>query len=496
MSPSSYSSSLRSFLSLLRAPRVVLAAMPVALPLLLAGTASSGCRRQAREIDPVIVSGAAGGESAYVAGAVGPQPTTVVVTGSPTPAAMREAIARALGSRRYVIESEEGTRLIARWSPRRVTIAVAIDYSPTEVSISYLQSSGVDFGSDRGLRQWDNWMRQLSGTIQEEIARPAREQQEAIARADQQRRDDARRHDDAQLRQQRERIEAEERAQARDRDERLERERLATARAQADADAQASRARVAEAQSRPRIEVGRHASVRRLRYDAEQARVASSALTVSAGFTNDPYLVDGAAGGPVPARQLGFPSGCPGWFQPEPQHTLVLPHDMHYLRVEVPSDGDATIAIVTPDGNVWCDDDTAGNLTPRLEGMFPAGVYRVYVGNYQRGAIVRHSLLLSERAAGAGYVAGYAQRQYAQPQAYVEPAAPPAPPDCRRVLLEVGHAATSLTFCDGVEPYCAAALLRAGHAPTSLMFCRDVDPQCAVPLLESGRSPTALQFCQ
>lgn len=477
-----------SILSLLRSSRVALLAIPVAL----LGTGAAGCRRRARETDTVMVAGGAGGESSYIAGAVGPQATTMVVTGSPTPAALREAIARALGARRYVIESEEGTRITARWSPRRVTIAVAIDYSPTQVSISYVQSSGVDFGSDRGLRQWDGWMRQLTGTIQEEIARPERERQEAIARADQQRREDAQRHDEAQLRQQRERLSAEERARERDRQERLERERLATARAQADADAQAARARAAEAQSRPRIDVGLHASVGRLRYDAEQARVASTALTVNAGFTNDPYLVDGAAGGPVPARQLGFPSGCPGWFQAEPQHTLVLPYDMRYLRVEVPSDGDATIAIVTPDGNVWCDDDSAGNLTPRLEGMFPAGVYRVYVGNYQRGSVVRHSLLLSERQAGAGYVAGYAQ----QPQYAQQPAAPPPPPDCRRVLIEVGQPSTSMMFCDGAEPYCAAALLRAGHAATNLMFCRNVDPQCAVPLLESGRAPTELQFCR
>ncbi|MFO0714137.1 MAG: hypothetical protein U0353_30045 [Sandaracinus sp.] len=462
----------------------------VALPFSLLAVSAGGCHRRARTETTVVTS--AGGDSSYIPGAAPPPPpATMVVTGAADVAAVRSAIARALEQRRYVIESETGTRLVARWSPRRVTLTVAIDYSPSQVSISYVQSSGVDFGEDRGLRQWDGWMRQLTHQIQDEVARPERERQEAIAHAEEQRRDDARRHDEAQLQAQRERIAAEERGRERDRQERLERERLATARAQAEADAQSARARAAEAQARPRIDVGLHASVGRLRYDANEARALGTALTVTAGFSSDPYFVDGTAGGPVPGRQMGFPAGCPGWFQAEPQHTLVLPYDMNYLRVEVPSDGDATIAIVTPDGNVWCDDDSAGNLTPRLEGMFPAGVYRVYVGNYQRGSMVRHSLLLSERGAGPGYVAGYAQA----PQV-VEPAAPPAPPNCRQVLIEVGQPSTSMMFCDGVEPYCAAALLRAGHPATSLMFCRDVDPQCAVPLLQSGRNPTELQFCR
>jgi hypothetical protein len=463
-----------------------------AVTLALLAALGPGCRRRARQTDTPVVAAETGGESAYVQGASAtPAPVTMIVTGSPTNAALREAIARALEQRRYVMESEEGTRITARWSPRRVTLSIAIDYSPTQVSITFLQASGVDFTSDRGLRQWDGWMRQLQGTLEEEIGRPAREQQEAIARAEQQRREDEQRRLQADVQRQRDRLAAEERTRERDRQERLERDRLATARAQAEADAQAARAREAEAQARPRIDVGLHARVGSLRYDASEARALQTALTVSADFSSDPYLVDGAAGGPVPSRQLGFPSGCPGWFQSEPQHTLVLPYDMNYLRVEVPSDGDATIAIVTPDGNVWCDDDSAGNLTPRLEGMFPAGVYRVYVGNYQRGSVVRHSLLLSERSAAPGYVGGYAQAPRV-----VQPAAPAAPPNCRQVLIEVGQPSTSMMFCDGAEPYCAAALLRAGHPATSLMFCRDVDPRCAVPLLESGRQPTELQFCR
>ncbi len=84
----------------------------------------------------------------------------------------------------------------------------------------------------------------------------------------------------------------------------------------------------------------------------------------------------------------------------------------------------------------------------------------------------------------------YPQQQYPQQQY-------PQVPDCRSTLLQMGHAATNLMFCDGnIEPYCADTLLRMGHAPTNLMFCQGVQAQCATQLLQSGRSPTELQFCR
>lgn len=466
--------------SVLVSGRSPLAAVALAAVALLGG---AGCRRRAREVETTVVA-AGGSGSEFVQSQATPRPTTLVLTGAPAPTALREALARALQARGYVVEREEGQRLVARWSPRRVTLTIAIDYSPQQVTISFLEATGVEIAADGSSRRYDGWMRQLTQTIQEEIARPERERQEAVARAEQQQAD--------RVREQRE---SEERARERDRQERLERERLQTQRAQAEAQAQASRARAAEAQARPRVDVGVHAMVGGLRFDAGQARALSSAVTVTRGFRTDPYVMEGTAGGPVASAQMGFPRQCPGFFPTEPQHTLVLPADMPYLRIEAPSEGDSTLAIVTPDGNVWCDDDSAGNLTPRLEGMFPAGVYRVFVGHFQRGAYAPYALLLSERGAQAGYVAGWGS--YRAPVVEpVRPAAPPPPPDCRRTLIEVGQPSTSLMFCDGVEPYCADALLRAGHSATNLMFCRNVDPQCAVPLLQSGRNPTELQFCR
>jgi hypothetical protein len=193
--------------------------------------------------------------------------------------------------------------------------------------------------------------------------------------------------------------------------------------------------------------VGVYAAIPCLEFDARRARRTRGLIELRAGFGETVERGRGTAGGPLNAASMGLPSACHGNFPSDAQHTLVLETDMPYFRVEAPSGGDATLVIVTPDGNVWCDDDSAGNYTPRLEGWFPAGVYRIFVGSYQAGRALPYDLVLSERAAG------YA----ALPVAPVAPAAP----DCRTTLISMGHAPVHAMHCDGAEPYCADALLRA-----------------------------------
>ena len=70
------------------------------------------------------------------------------------------------------------------------------------------------------------------------------------------------------------------------------------------------------------------------------------------------------------------------------------------------------------------------------------------------------------------------------------------PPDCRTALLAMGHSASSLLFCDGVNQSCAVALLEAGHDPSQLIFCDGIaNDACAVTLLQSGGSPSEIIFC-
>lgn len=271
---------------------------------------------------------------------------------------------------------------------------------PPQVVISYLDSDGLEVDEAGTSRRYEGWMRSLVDTIQDEIARPERERQEAIARSEEAQRQHERDVRDAQLQREREARDGEERSRERDRQERLERDRLATARAQAGADAARSQARAAEAQARPRVQVGTYASVGSLGFDGARARRGRGVLTVGVGF-GESVAGRGVGGGPQSGASLGFPDACPGWFDAEPQHTVVLSSDEPYLRIEVPSDGDATLAIVSPDGSVWCDDDSAGNQVPRLEGFFPAGVYQIYIGTFSRGTRSRYELRFSEHGAVA-----------------------------------------------------------------------------------------------
>lgn len=318
-----------------------------------------------------------------------PSNTTVLVTET-DPEALRAAVARSLTAHDWVVEESSSERIVARYTRGRVWARVALVLSSGQVVVTYLDSQGVAVESATSSRTYDRWMRTLSDAITEEVGRPERERLEAVAR-----------DEEAARAREREAREAEEREVERAREERLEverlateRERLATERARAESAAAASRAREAEAIAHPRMDFGVTTASPGLGFDPDQARGGRGHAEVRPGFGSVSYR--GRAGGRVTAGDMGLPAGCTGFFPADAQHTLVLPFDLTYLRLEAPSDGDATLLVVTPDGNVWCDDDSAGALTPRLAGWFPAGVYRVFVGSYSASATPTYRLTLSE----------------------------------------------------------------------------------------------------
>ncbi len=280
-----------------------------------------------------------------------------------------------------------------------------------------------------------------------------------------------------------------------------ERERLRTQRAQAEADRAAADAVVRTQPASVQIVGGAQpVVVNRFRFDAQQVQQQSIALT--SGFMPDPYPMNGFAAGRISSRRLGLPAQCSGFWTNQPQHYVTLPQGMNYFRVDVTSNVDTTLAIVTPDGQVWCDDDSAGNYAPRLEGQFPAGTYAVYVGTYERGHRANYTVQLSERRMQQPQVQAQPQQVQVRVQAPPQQVqvrvqqAPPPPPTCRTVLLQRGHHASNLVHCRGAEPYCAASLLNAGHHPSNLVHCQGVPAQCAVTLLQQGHHPTNLVHCQ
>ena len=429
-----------------------------------------------------------------------------MITQTDDATAIRDAIARGLQSQRYVVEAEEDGRILARYERGRLSIKLMIEYSNEQFTISHVESTGLDHQIDPVTQQevisphYPRYVTRLEREIQSELGRPAREAEEALEEQRQHQLALEQAETDRQIEvaraQERERN-RESRAQRREnrraRWAQMERERQETERERLRAEAARAEADRAQAQADaeylrrqppPRIvATSQPVQVNRFAFEAEEANQDSVAL--SPGFMPDPYLLDGRANGRIASRQLGMPDACPGFWSRQPQHVVTLPQGMRYLRVEVAANEDTTLAIVTPNGQVWCDDDSAGGHNPRLAGQFPAGVYAVYVGTYRAGHRTRYSVQLSEHEARP------AQVVVQQPRRQVQQA-----PNCRTVLLERGHHAAHLSNCEGAEPYCAAELLNRGHHPAHLSNCRGVEPQCAVALLRNGQHPAHLSNCR
>lgn len=101
-------------------------------------------------------------------------------------------------------------------------------------------------------------------------------------------------------------------------------------------------------------------------------------LQVRGRVAPDPMVADGVAGGRVSLSSVN-PS-CRGYAQEAPSH-VIMQSGSRFLAIMVNSSFDSTLMVQTPDGQVYCNDDTDG-LSPRLEISSPPGPIRVWVGAY------------------------------------------------------------------------------------------------------------------
>ncbi len=424
---------------------------------------------------------------------VGP-PRGGMVTQTENPQDVRAALARALEARRFTIESESEGQLIARLDHGGRSLRVRVEYDAESYRIAYEGSTGFGYQVDPRTQEpvisahYPRYVTTLDRTIQNELRRPAEEareaeeaRQQAIADAAEAQRAEERAESRRARRRERRQARREAWAEMNRQQQETERERLRTQRAEAEAEAERLRR-----QPVPVFENHEPVYVERFAFDESRAH---HQIRVRSG--RGERVVRARALGRYSSSQLGLPSACPGFWSGEPQHYVTLPHDMDYLRVEIAARTDTTLAVVTPDGQVWCDDDSAGNQNPRLEGRFPAGTYAIYVGTYERGDRTHYALAMDEsHVAPQPQPVRQARVQRAQTRRQQQT------PDCRTSLLRAGHSASGLTYCRNAEPHCAAALFAAGHPPSALVYCRNVQPACAVELLRAGQQPSGLVYCR
>lgn len=122
---------------------------------------------------------------------------------------------------------------------------------------------------------------------------------------------------------------------------------------------------------------------------------AGEIIALPPSFRPDPIVRRGSAGGPIDAAALD--ESCRGYITSEPTYLLKLDTPLPDLRVLVHMQGDATLVVQLDDGTVLCNDDSEG-LDPIVEGRFPAGRHRVWVGTYSSDAVgAPHTIAFSRQ---------------------------------------------------------------------------------------------------
>lgn len=109
-------------------------------------------------------------------------------------------------------------------------------------------------------------------------------------------------------------------------------------------------------------------------------------VTLAAGFTPNPTVLEGTGGGDRPAQEVvntrrTATGPCLGYISTTPHEELTFASAFTNLELRVESDLDTTLIVSGPDG-VWCNDDNGGK-DPAIVGQWLPGQYRVWIGAYR-----------------------------------------------------------------------------------------------------------------
>lgn len=118
-------------------------------------------------------------------------------------------------------------------------------------------------------------------------------------------------------------------------------------------------------------------------------------ISLSGGFTPDPNTIDLIAGGPNQASNLN--SSCSGYVSPNPSYRLNFTPGSLGLGIYKLSDIDTTIAIQSPSGTWYCNDDNSNLANSLNSGYYFAnpesGQYNIYVGSYSEDNVGQSATL-------------------------------------------------------------------------------------------------------
>lgn len=119
-------------------------------------------------------------------------------------------------------------------------------------------------------------------------------------------------------------------------------------------------------------------------------------VSLRAGFTPDPYVINLHSGGSINASQT-IGGSCRGYIANAPDYRVTYQAGSWPLVFTVNASADTTLVVNGPDGLWYCDDDSGEGLNPRLQwGSPPSGQYDVYVGTYGSASVQPAQLIISE----------------------------------------------------------------------------------------------------
>ena len=118
-------------------------------------------------------------------------------------------------------------------------------------------------------------------------------------------------------------------------------------------------------------------------------------VSLTAGFTPDPYSVSLSSGGGNDASQLG--DTCSGFIAGVPDVRLMYEAGTIPLFIRTRSGVDTTLAVNAPDGQWYCDDDGSFDVNAQVWFEKPgSGQYDIFVGTYADRSINSATLEISE----------------------------------------------------------------------------------------------------
>lgn len=139
------------------------------------------------------------------------------------------------------------------------------------------------------------------------------------------------------------------------------------------------------------------------------AQALSGTVSLSSGFTPDPYRVELISGGPNSVERLG--GSCVGYVSNSPDFELQYSAGSLPLIFRTVAENDTTLVINGPDGRWYCDDDGYDEGDAEVFFSSPAsGTYDVWVGSYSQGGGGSASLLITELAGSSSAPAASTER--------------------------------------------------------------------------------------